>query len=229
MEAVIADNGASSLSAIARQIAIPVPTAHRHINALVRAGWLVAAGYGRHRAGPRLGALAHLIDEKDMLINAAAPVLERLAADTGCIVHLGTLDNDMVTYRLKMGRGSDRLFTKVGMQLEAYCSGIGKVLLAHLPQGEQSTYLKNGPFIALTQHTLTDPEQIRSALNSAASQGFAIDDEEAALGLQCVAVPVRNPAGRVVAAISASRAKADPAKFTVADLIDRLKQAAFQI
>jgi DNA-binding IclR family transcriptional regulator len=206
LEAVVADGGRSSVAALARAAGVPVASAHRHIAALISAGYLVPAGYGRHLPGPKLRALAGMIDDRQIMINAAAPILDRLATRMGCVVQLGVFENDMVTYLLKTGQSAGDLFTKVGMQLEAYCSGIGKVLLAHLPAQAQAAYLAGGPFIALTDRTITDPAQLKVALDQAATQGFAVDDEEVVTGLQCVAVPVCNAHGEVVAAISASRA-----------------------
>jgi IclR family transcriptional regulator, acetate operon repressor len=206
LDAVIADGGRSSVAALARATQVSVASAHRHIAALVSAGYLVQAGYGRHLPGPRLRALAGMVGDRQIMTNAAAPILDRLASRTACVVQLGVFENDMVTYLVKAGQSAGDLFTKVGMQLEAYCSGIGKILLAHLPAQAQGEYLANGPFIALTDRTITDPALLKTALEQAATQGFAVDDEEVVTGLQCVAVPVRGVRGEVVAAISASRA-----------------------
>jgi IclR family transcriptional regulator, acetate operon repressor len=206
LEAVVADGGRSSVAALARATQVSVASAHRHIAALVGAGYLVPAGYGRHLPGPKLRTLAGMINDRQVMIHAAAPILDRLASRMGCVVQLGVFENDMVTYLVKVGESANDLFTKVGMQLEAYCSGIGKVLLAHLPAPAQAEYLTGGPFIALTDRTITDPVQLKVALEDAATQGFAVDDEEVVTGLQCVAVPVHSGRGEVVAAISASRA-----------------------
>lgn len=209
LEAVIRDSGHSSVAALARATQISTASAHRHIAALVRAGYLVPAGYGRHLPGPKLRALSEMIDEKRILANAAASILERLASRTRCVVQLGIFENDMVTYLVKSGQSAGDLFTKVGMQLEAYCSGIGKVLLAHLPATSQAEYLAGGPFIALTEQTITDPVRLKAELDQVATQGFAVDDQEVAAGLQCIAVPVRNLRGQVITAISASRMARD--------------------
>lgn len=206
LEAVVADGGRSSVAALARKLEIPAASAHRHIATLVNSGYLAQAGYSRHLPGPKLRSLVAKIDDRQILANAATPVLERLAARTGQIVQLGIFENDMVTYLVKAGQSADGLFTKVGMQLEAYCSGIGKVLLAHLPHLAQAEYLAGGPFVALTPHTITDPDRLKPELNNVVVQGFAEDLQEVILGLQCLAVPVRNHNGAVVAAISASRA-----------------------
>jgi IclR family transcriptional regulator, acetate operon repressor len=204
LEAVVADGGRSSVAALARAAGVPVASAHRHIAALVGAAYLVPAGYGRHLPGPKLRALAGLIGDRQIMINAATSVLDRLALRMGCVVQLGIFENDMVTYLVKTGQSAGDLFTKVGMQLEAYCSGIGKVLLAHLPAQAQAAYLAGGPFIALTDRTITDPVLLKAALEQVATQGFAVDDEEVVTGLRCVAAPIRNLRGKVIAAISAS-------------------------
>ncbi|HQS69088.1 MAG: IclR family transcriptional regulator [Novosphingobium sp. 28-62-57] len=205
LEAVIADGGQSSIAAIARSIAMPVATAHRQVATLVAEGYLIVGPRGQHLAGPRLFGLLHRLDEKQIIVGCAAPLLHHLAADLGTVVQLGTFDSDMVTYRIKTGEGASALFTRVGMQLEAYCSGIGKVLLAHLPEAQLRAYLDTGPFPALTARTITDPEALVAELRLVLQQGFAVDDGEIAEGLYCLAAPVTAPDGRVLAAISVSQ------------------------
>jgi IclR family transcriptional regulator, acetate operon repressor len=206
LEAVIADDGHSNLAELARKVGMPMATAHRQVTTLVAEGYLMAAGGGRHVAGARLLGLLHRLDEKQIIANFAAPLLHELAARVRSVVQLGTFENDMVTYRIKTGRGANALFTRIGMQLEAYCSGIGKVLLANLPVAEREAYLASGPFVALTERTIVEPARLREELDAVRLQGFAIDDEEVAPGLRCMAVPLRRGDGRVLAAISVSQA-----------------------
>lgn len=229
LEAVVRDGAQSSVAALARETQIPVASAHRHITALVGAGYLVPAGYGRHLPGPRLHELAGFLDTKLMMANAARPILDRLAKRMQCVVQLGIFENDMVTYLVKSGPSAGDLFTKVGMQLEAYCSGIGKVLLAHLPEDARSEYLRAGPFIALTERTITDPDLLGIELAQVAGQGYAIDDEEVVPGLQCIAVPVRSGEGTVIAAISASRATQTDHRRWQAKHLPHLQAAAQEI
>lgn len=229
LEAVVRDEGRSSIAALARQTQISVAAAHRHIEALVNAGYLVQVGYARHLPGPKLRALAGMIDNRQLLANSAEPILRALATRIGCVVQLGIFENDMVTYLVKAGQSAGDLFTQVGMQLEAYCSGIGKVLLANLPAQAQAAYLAGGPFIALTENTITGSDQLAAVLSQVAGQGYAVDDEEVALGLKCLAVPVRNKQGEVVAAISLSDA-ADSTKWQAFDrLLSQLEVASGQI
>lgn len=204
LEEIIAGEG--GVSAAAKRLGIPVSTVYRQIAALVAEGYLVRMSSGRYTAGPRLLGLTSRIDEKQILVNLAGPCLDRLAGRLQAIAQLGTLESGMVTYRIKTGRGSANLFTKVGMQMEAYCSAIGKVLLAHLAEEELEAYLENGPFVPLTARTIVDPFRLREELAAVKMQGFAIDDAEAAEGLYCLAVPVPGRDGQVKAAVSVSRA-----------------------
>lgn len=204
LEAVLGDRDGRSLAALAADLALPRATAHRQVSTLVAEGYLRRLPNGRLVAGPRLLALVQLVDHRQVLLAAAAPVLHRLAGELRCVAQLGTLENDMVTYLIKTGHAAGDIFTRVGLQLEAYCTGIGKVLLAHLPEREREAYLATGPFPPLTPNTITSPDALRAELASVGVQGFARDREEIALGLECLAVPLRAPEGGVAAAISVS-------------------------
>jgi DNA-binding IclR family transcriptional regulator len=229
LEALISANGARSLSDVARDLSIPIATVHRQASTLVSEGFLVRLANGHYSAGARLARLLGHVDEKQIIANAAAPVLHRLATRLRCVVQLGTFEDEMVTYRIKTGQGAGDLFTKVGMQLEAYCSGIGKVLLAHLPKKAQEEYLAAGPFPALTPHTIVDPEGLRSALRQARLHGFATDDGEIHDGIFCVAVPVRTPDDRAPAAISVTRTTRPGRRMTTERTVQYLEEAAREI
>lgn len=227
LEAAIVDCGNSTISALARATNLPVATAHRQVATLVANGFLASTGNGRHIAGPRLRALLERVDDKQVIANIAAPMLHRLATTTGTVAQLGTFENDMVTYRIKAGIEANTLFTQVGMQLEAYCSGMGKVLLAYLPKEECETYLATGPFVALTAKTITAPDDLRLELARIRDDGFACDDGEISVDLYCLAVPIHKPGGVVPAAISVSWLKR-PADIgpQVELMLDRVRKTA---
>jgi len=228
LEAIVADGGRSSVSELARQIGMPLATAHRQVTTLVAEDYLAPSSGGRHVAGMRLLGLLHRLDEKQIIANVAAPLLDKLASRVRSVVQLGTLENDMVTYRLKTGRGAQDLFTKVGMQLEAYCSAIGKVLLANLPEDRREAYLASGPFVAVTERTIIEPAGLRRELDEVRNRGFAIDDEEIAPGLRCMAVPLRRQDGTVLAAVSVSQAIGS-GRLQDAPLLELLTDAAHVI
>jgi DNA-binding IclR family transcriptional regulator len=230
LDSILADAGQSSLSEIARRIQLPIATAHRHAATLIEAGYLKNPSHGKYIAGPRLIRLARDLDPKQLIVGVAAPVVNRLAANARAIAQLGTLDSDMVTYRIKAGRGSAAFFTRVGMQLEAYCSGIGKVLLAHLPPDERKAYLSAGPFPALTERTITDSAALENVFCHIRAEGFAIDDGEIDDTVFCVAVPIRLPNGCVEAAVSLSqRREANNCEKMIAMSLPQLRAAAAEI
>jgi DNA-binding IclR family transcriptional regulator len=228
LDVVIADGGQSNTTKLARHLGMPIATVHRHIATLVAEGYLKPGAYGQHLAGARLLRLVDRLDEKRLVANAAAVPLHQVATQLHAIAQLGTLENEMVTYRIKTGQSADNLFTRVDMQLEAYCSGIGKVLLANLPDLERKAYLATGPFVPLTANTIIDPTELDQALEEVRTKGFAIDKGEIAAGLICVAVPIRKLDGSVPAAISVSQSDG-PSMIPVEDVLSHLIKVQKQI
>ena len=226
LEAIVADRGEHNVRHLGVAAGVAPATAHRQVATLVDRGYLTPIARGRHVAGPRLMQLARAIDPMATLADAARPALLRLAVAARGTAHLGVLDDDMVTYLVKAGPDGYRIFTEEGKQLEAYCSGIGKVLLAYLPEAERERYLADGPFTALTERTITDPALLRVELAAARQDGFAVDDGEVASSIQCVAVPVLRPDGTVPAAISVTRLGAPMSPASTRRIVNLLHSVA---
>jgi len=218
------DKGRTPLAALAHQAALPVPTAHRLVLAFERKGLIARAARGRYIAGMRLAELVP--DWRLILIQASRAPLRRLALDQRCTAHLGILEGDMVTYLIKEGGTDTDLFTREMMQFEAYCTGIGKVLLGGVEKSVLDRYLSGGPFVRMTPATLTEPARIRAAVEAAAVAGHAFDDAEMAEGLYCAAVPIRDPRGRTIAAISLSSSAAKAANVPLTSLVPSLTETA---
>jgi DNA-binding IclR family transcriptional regulator len=130
-------------------------------------------------------------------------LLKSAAERFGATIHVGILEHSMVTYVAKVSaRDSVPVPTRCGAQQEPYCSGIGKVLLAGLSDGELECFLGEGELIPLTEQTITDPALFRQEIQRIRRNGFAIDAGEGHPHLSCVAVPVRDPQGETIAALS---------------------------
>lgn len=226
LEAIVADRGTHNVRQLSDVAGLPLATAHRQVRTLVARGYLTPIAKGRHVAGPRLMQLGGAVDPIATLAHAARPALHRLAVTAKGTAHLGVLEHDMVTYLVKAGPVGDRLFTEEGKQLEAYCSGIGKVLLAHLPDETLEQYLADGPFTALTERTITEPARLRIELATARVRGYAVDDGEIAHGIHCVAVPLFWPDGVARAAISVTQAGATTTPAAIAKLVTMLRAVA---
>lgn len=229
MRAIVADDGASGLGEIGDRLGLSRTTVHRLLAELQRQGLVMRMRRGRYGAGLGLVGLGAGLTMQGRLAAAARDPMRRLSDAVGLTGHLGVLQNDMVTYLVKApSPRATALFTREQGQLEAYCSGIGKVLLAHLPVAERAAYLAGGPFVALTERTLTAPDRIAAALDRARAEDFAADEGEVAQGLRCLAAPVRNPAGAVLAAISVSMTPAD-ARPADTDILAHLRRTAGEI
>ena len=197
-------DGAQSLPELARVTGYPLATVHRLVATLEQRGFIVRAGRGALLVGPVLLGLARRFDGHAHVASLARPVVAALARRAGALAQLGVLEGDMVTYLVKEGRAREALFSREGMQLEAYCSALGKVLLAGQSEVERARYLAGGPFVALTPRTIVDPAALATEFERTAARGYATDEGEIDAGLACLAVPVCNGDGRTVAALSLS-------------------------
>jgi IclR family acetate operon transcriptional repressor len=133
----------------------------------------------------------------------ARPHLSRLVDAIGETANLAMLDGDRVVYVAQVpSRHSMRMFTEVGRRVHLHCTGVGKVLLAGLPDDDVRQVLARAGMPARTPRTLTDPDVLLAELHLTVVQGYAIDDGEQEAGVRCIAVPV--PGGALPAAISVS-------------------------
>jgi IclR family transcriptional regulator, acetate operon repressor len=215
-----------SISDLAKQIKMPHSTAYRIAATLERSGLVTRLRRGYYLPGPSLIRLARHDSIPRILKAIGRPAIKKLATDTGCTAHLGVFENGMVTYLLKAGRAAQTIFTREGTQLEAYCTGIGKVLLAALSVSVREEYLKSGPFIQLTANTLTEPQKLRSALIVVGDRGYAEDNAEMDSDLRCLAVPVRLGEGDVIAALSISTRSTSKDPHVLLARLDALRTAA---
>jgi IclR family acetate operon transcriptional repressor len=212
---------------LSKRVGMPEASGYRIICSLETIGAMIRGPNGKFRPGMLLSELSQGIRLPDMLEASSANVSREIAGRFGVTVQVGVLQGDMVNYVALKGRA--KVPSKVGTQLEAYCTGLGKVLLADLPPRDFDRFLAEDDFVALTPFTLTDKDALREQIGQVRLQGFGIDDRELALDLRCVAVPVRDRHGRVMAAISGA-GRADELDVTrQQELRDALRHAAGEI
>jgi DNA-binding IclR family transcriptional regulator len=191
-----------TLAEIARYSGLPKSTAYRVLTMLVEVGAVehVSGGY---QVGMRMFSLGALPPEA-ALREAALPHLEELHRVTGQTLHMAILrDADVVYLEKLLPRGSKFVVPSViGDRLPATCTGVGKALLA-FSAGDLVANALSGPMRRRTARSLDSPEQVRRELDAIRDRRYAVDREEAADGLACVAVPVL-AGSAAVAAISVS-------------------------
>jgi IclR family KDG regulon transcriptional repressor len=163
----------------------------------------------RYRLGLSSLELGQSFARSRTLLAQARPILAELSAGCGESSHLGMIDADEVVH--VDGRVPERLVItrlRVGNRLPVHCTALGKVLLGCAPEQEWQRFhraLSSGRTLdPRTRHTIVDPDKFFEHLRTVAGQGFALDLEECEEGLGCVAAPIRDATGEVVAAFSVS-------------------------
>ncbi len=210
LRCVGAATGGLSLTELAQRMQWSKGTAFRFVFTLQQLGYLEQdARTRRFRPSVRVLDLGFGCLNSLGLPERAHPYLEQLFAEAGCPVHLAVLDGADIVY---VGRIADRSLTTinlyVGARLPAYCTSMGKVLLAFRPWDEVRRLHAGASLRAHTPHTLTGLEQLRFALEQIRRTGYGTTDQELELGVRSVAAPVRDRSGAVVAAVNISTAVA---------------------
>ncbi|OZM83422.1 IclR family transcriptional regulator [Pseudonocardia sp. MH-G8] len=191
-----------SLSEIARRAGLTLPTAHRLVGELVSWGALERDDNGRYSVGLRLLELSALAPRGLELREAAFPHLEDLHQATRGNIHLGVRDGLEVVYiEAIRARVPNPLSSRVGDRWPMHVTGTGLVLLAHEDPALQEEVLA-APLERFTPMTVTEPAELRRTLARIRQTGVAVARGQITLPDLVVAVPVRDPAGRVTAAVS---------------------------
>ena len=182
----------------------PKATLYRLLQTLVGQGMLAYdAQAGSYTLGMRLVRLAHVAWQQSSLAPIARPHLDRLSAEVGETVHLAQLDNAQVLYVDKRNaRDPVRMYSQAGKVGPAYCTGVGKAMLAFLPEAQLPGMLAQQSWHRFTDKTLTSPEALRAELAAIRARGYAFDNEEHEPGIICVAVPILSSSGSVFGALS---------------------------
>ncbi|WP_341258050.1 IclR family transcriptional regulator [Gordonia malaquae] len=185
-----------NLAEIVRRTGLPRSSAHRMLERLVALRWLRRDGRD-YELGMRLVELGSLAVHQDRLHSAAMPFLHELHRMTGFVIHLAVLQGSDVVYLEKIGEGLGKaLPTRVGGRQPAHCTAIGKALLAHTDDIDQSA-----PLERRTRFSIASSSALTAELAKVRAHGVAFEREEAVARFGCVAVPIGEP-GQAVAAIS---------------------------
>jgi DNA-binding IclR family transcriptional regulator len=188
---------------IAEAMGLHRSSIYRYLKVLVDQGYIMKGDDGRFVLGARILELASLALERNDLRNVAHPELIELCSQTGGTVHLCRLDEAEVIYLDKVETARTLpLYSRIGGRAPAYCTGVGKVLLAYLHPEQLDRAIEGTEFRKHTEATVTDPDQLRENLKVIAEQGYALDCGEHEEGVHCVAVPLFDLTGEAVASIS---------------------------
>lgn len=201
---LIARDPGLGFAAIRDRLGLPNSSCHHLMTTLCQLGALQARPDRGYVLGLRLFELGALAANQRQLHDLALPMLKKLAQDVQLTCHLGVMEGAEAVYLLKVeGSREIRVNTWVGKRLSLHSSSLGKVLLAGVPENELEEILAKVAWERKTPRSIVDPEAFRRHLQVVRERGWAYDDEEDLANIRCVAAPVRDMQGRVVAAISA--------------------------
>jgi IclR family pca regulon transcriptional regulator len=193
-----------TLSEVARRTGLTRAATRRFLLTLERIGY-VRAEDRYFSLRPRVLELGYAYLSGLTLAEVAQPHVEALVAKVEESSSVCVLDGDEVVYVVRVPtRRIMSVVIAVGTRFPAYATSMGRVLLAGLPDAELDDYLARVQPQPLTPRTITDTRRLRDELQRVRAQGYAVVDQELEDGLQSAAAPIRDPAGRVVAAVNVS-------------------------
>lgn len=202
LEAVAREPGLS-FSGIQERLGLPKSSTHHLISTLCELGLIKPRLSGGYALGLRLLELAGLANENNDLQRDAMPLLRELAQQVGLTCHLGVLERSEAVYLARVESAQDIVVkSRVGQRFPVNCSALGKALIAWLPSDEIGAVIAGLTFEKRMPNTVRSVDEFRSNLATVRRQGWALDDEEQAPNCRCIAAPIRERSGSVVAAIS---------------------------
>jgi IclR family pca regulon transcriptional regulator len=194
-----------TISQLSTKTGLSRAAVRRCLYTLTKLGFAGVEDGSRYALRPRMLMLSNTYSMSNSLSTAAQPILERMSAVLRESFSVATLDGDDIVYiaRSNVSRVmSDDLH--IGSRLPAYCTSMGRVLLAYLATEQLEQYLTRVVLTAHTARTVTTVEKLRAALRNVRRHGYALVDQEYEIGLRSLAVPVYSPSGRVVATVNLS-------------------------
>lgn len=206
LERLSASPGGLALSELAEQADLAPSTTHRLLQALQSQGFVTQdSELGVWKIDVKTFRIGNSFLEARDFVGTSRPFLRRLTAQTGETANLGIRDGGTAVFLAQSESPQMmRMITRLGSRAPLHASGVGKALMAWLPDDELERILAEQGLSRVTENTLHTPETLREGLAEIRRQGFACDREEHAIGLHCVAACLHDEHGIPLAAISVS-------------------------
>lgn len=182
-------------------------TVHRLLNTLMSRGYILKNSENdKYSLGMRILYLSSAILDRMDIRTVAKPFLEELCRSTDEVIHLSTLDGTEAVYidKVESPNKSVRMYSQIGKRVPLHCTGVGKILLAWLPDKDVEYLLGLKGMYAYTKNTITNIEDMKKHLAEIRKKGYAFDELEHEEEIRCVAAPIFDMSGKVVASVSVS-------------------------
>jgi IclR family pca regulon transcriptional regulator len=193
-----------TIAQLSQRTAIPRAAVRRCLYTLSMLGYVGSEDGRTYALRPRILALGHAYLSSTPLVYAVQPLLDQITSLLHESSSLAVLEGDEILY-IARSSTTTRLMSidlGIGSRLPAYCTSMGRVLLAGLSAAEIDLYLSRVKLVKLTTRTVSTADELKAALNAIRRDGYAVVDQELEIGLRSIAVPVSDREGRSVAAIN---------------------------
>jgi DNA-binding IclR family transcriptional regulator len=223
--------GARSLDHLATTLGVHKSTVLRLLQTLEKERFVRRDERHRFSLGSKLFELGAAALEHHAIRDVAWPHLSRLARQIGGhAVHLAAYENNNAVYIAKVeSTRSVRMYSRVGLPAPLHATAVGKILASELPDGQLEEALAATSFHAFTPRTITDPDTYRRTLAEVRERGWAEDTAEHEDFINCIAAPLRDTTGRIIAAVSISVPDVILCREEVHALLPRLQEATAAI
>ncbi|MFB3906013.1 MAG: IclR family transcriptional regulator [Acidobacteriota bacterium] len=222
LEMFIDDNRPYTISEVSRLLRLPISTTSSLLFTLVHCGYLQRNERREFFLTLKLLSESSKILNRMQLHEVAHQELRKLTAACGLSSFLGVRDGNEIVYIDKIeGTGEIRLSAQIGRRMQMHASGIGKALLAYLPESQAEAIAEATGLPAFTANTITSYSRLREELDRVRAQGYAIDNEETVVGIRGVAAPIFSHSGALLASAGVAG--------TVFELDERLEETISQV
>ena len=194
------------LQSLASQASMNVSTTLRFLMALENKGYVVQDDTGRYSLTYKLCGIANNIKMHTSIRNICLPFMKEVSRYFGETVNLSEEENMSVVYLEVIQCERQALCTtqRIGKVAPLYCTGVGKLFMLNHPWEKLCDYYEKNKPVKYTENTCTTMEEIFNKMETARECGYSTDDEECEMGMRCVAVPIRNYTGEIIAGLSVS-------------------------
>jgi IclR family transcriptional regulator, pca regulon regulatory protein len=209
-----------TIAQLSHRTAIPRAAVRRCLYTLMKLGYVGSDDGRTYSLRPRILALGHAYLSSTPLATSVQPLLDHISDTLHESSSLAVLEADEILYIARSSTTARVMSVDLGLgsRLPAYCTSMGRVLLAGQASVELDEYLARVKLTRLTSHTVSTAKELRQVLDGVRRDGFAIVDQELEIGLRSIAVPVKDVTGKVVAAINAGT---QSARVTLAEMKTR--------
>jgi len=202
---VVSANEPIRLGELSVFLGIEKSSAHRLMATLIRQGYIVQDNQKQYLSGPMIIELASRIGNRLKVHDAAIPLLQQLAEETGETAHLGILSgSEAIMTHCVSSNHVLAVTSRIGDKEPLYCTALGKALICEMKPEKIKTLLGSVRWKKYTGHTITSLGKYLRECEQIRADGFAKDNEEYRLGVRCLAAPVRDFSGQIIAGIGIS-------------------------